>query len=315
METFSTLLAICTGNSPASGEFPTQRPVTLSFDVFFDLRLNKRLRKQSRGGLFETLSCPLWRHRYGLQALLDDVKQEIIVLPRVEDQRKQRKNKHTARESFNRNPYAFAKKLFTVTKSDRLDIPQENPEAHLTTTYADPPMEVPLRPIDGAGPLEEPEISFRRVAFQLFEARECIHWVRACSGPGLNGVSFNLYNNWPIVLEDLVCLLQRAWLEEYVPQEWCLAGGVWIHKEEKSVGVGSFRPISLFNFQGKIFFGVVAGRMASFLLQNKYINTSVPRAGIPGLAGSVQHAQMIWNWRSPTTVERIHGWCNHTRSV
>ena len=40
METFSALLAICVGNSPVPGEFPTQRPVTRSFDVFFDLRLN-----------------------------------------------------------------------------------------------------------------------------------------------------------------------------------------------------------------------------------------------------------------------------------
>ena len=36
------LLAICVGNSPVTGEFPAQRPVTPSFDVFFDLRLNKR---------------------------------------------------------------------------------------------------------------------------------------------------------------------------------------------------------------------------------------------------------------------------------
>ena len=32
------------------GEFPTQRPVTPSFDVFFDLRLNKRLSKNSEAG-------------------------------------------------------------------------------------------------------------------------------------------------------------------------------------------------------------------------------------------------------------------------
>ena len=44
MKTFSALLAICTGNSPVPGEFPAQRPVTRSFGVFFDLRLNKRLR-------------------------------------------------------------------------------------------------------------------------------------------------------------------------------------------------------------------------------------------------------------------------------
>ena len=63
METFSTLLAICAGNSPASGEFPAQRPMTRSFDVFFDLCLNKRFSEQSRGWWFVTLSGPLWRHR------------------------------------------------------------------------------------------------------------------------------------------------------------------------------------------------------------------------------------------------------------
>ena len=61
METFSALLAICAGNSPVPGEVPAQRPVTWRFDVFFDLRLNKRLSKQSRGWWFETLSRPLWR--------------------------------------------------------------------------------------------------------------------------------------------------------------------------------------------------------------------------------------------------------------
>ena len=49
------------------GEFPTQRPVTRSFDVFFDLRLNKRLSKQSWGWWFETLSWSLWRHYNGLK--------------------------------------------------------------------------------------------------------------------------------------------------------------------------------------------------------------------------------------------------------
>ena len=63
METFSALLAIFAGNSPVPDEFPTQRPVTRSFDVFFDLRPNKRLSKQWRGWWFETQSRSLWRHR------------------------------------------------------------------------------------------------------------------------------------------------------------------------------------------------------------------------------------------------------------
>ena len=65
METFSALLAICAGNSPVTGEFPAQRSVTRSFDVFIDLRLNKWLSTQSWGWWFETLSRPLWRHCNG----------------------------------------------------------------------------------------------------------------------------------------------------------------------------------------------------------------------------------------------------------
>ena len=53
----------CAGNSPVPGEFPTQRPVTRTFDVFFDMRLNTRLSKQWWGWWFETLSCSSWRHR------------------------------------------------------------------------------------------------------------------------------------------------------------------------------------------------------------------------------------------------------------
>ena len=62
METFSESLAICAGNSPVTGEFRTQRPVTRNFDVFFDLCLNGILSKQSWGWWFETLTLPLWRH-------------------------------------------------------------------------------------------------------------------------------------------------------------------------------------------------------------------------------------------------------------
>ena len=68
METFSVLLAICVGNSPVTGEFPAQKTVTQSFDVFFDLRLNKRLSKQWWGWWFETLSCPSWRHCNDIRA-------------------------------------------------------------------------------------------------------------------------------------------------------------------------------------------------------------------------------------------------------
>ena len=51
----SALLAHCKGNPPVTGGFHLQRPVTRNFDVFFDVRLNKRLSKRSRRQWFEPL--------------------------------------------------------------------------------------------------------------------------------------------------------------------------------------------------------------------------------------------------------------------
>ena len=62
METFSVLLVLCVGNPPVPGEFPAQRPVMRSFDVFFGLRPNKWLSKQLCGWWFEMQLRSLWRH-------------------------------------------------------------------------------------------------------------------------------------------------------------------------------------------------------------------------------------------------------------
>ena len=71
IETFSALLAICAGNSPATGEFPAQRPVTRSFDVFPDLRLNRRLSKVSN---HEVGDLRLYREHYDVTVMqLGDV--------------------------------------------------------------------------------------------------------------------------------------------------------------------------------------------------------------------------------------------------
>ena len=89
METFSALVAICAGNSPIPGEFPAQRPVTRHFDVFFDLRLNNLLSKQSWGWWFETLSHPLWRYvsRYFFLEMSSPLISHYYLVPATHDAR------------------------------------------------------------------------------------------------------------------------------------------------------------------------------------------------------------------------------------
>ena len=63
METFSVLLGLCVGNSPVTGEFPSQWPVMWSFDVSFDLHLNQHVSKQWKRQWFEMPSRSLLHHR------------------------------------------------------------------------------------------------------------------------------------------------------------------------------------------------------------------------------------------------------------
>jgi len=53
--------------------------------------------------------------------------------------------------------------------------------------------------------------------------------------------------------------------------------------------------ISLLNVEEKIFFSVVAQRLASHLERNSLIDTTLQKAGIPGLAGCLEHTSMIWH--------------------
>ena len=71
MRNWSTMLTASNGNifrdtgllcGEFTGEFPSQRSAMRSFDIFFDLCLNKRLKKTSRRRWFETPSRLLWHH-------------------------------------------------------------------------------------------------------------------------------------------------------------------------------------------------------------------------------------------------------------
>ena len=73
-----------------------------------------------------------------------------------------------------------------------------------------------------------------------------------------------------------------------------IADRVYIPKEKNLNDIGHFCPISLLNVEGKIFFMVLASRRTRYLLTNKYTETSVQKGGVPGIAGCLEHGNMIW---------------------
>ena len=175
------------------------------------------------------------------------------------------------------------------SKSGKLDVPKEELENHLRMTYSNYLNSIPIPPLRDLPKPQDPTVMFDDSWIKLKEVRDFVH--KACTGsaPGLNGILYKLYKNCPRVLRKLTALLQQAWKKGMVPQEWCLADGIWIPKEMQSRGITNFCPISLLNVEGKIFFGVLAHRITTFLMSNHYINTSVQKAGIPDFPRCLEH--------------------------
>ena len=91
--------------------------------------------------------------------------------------------------------------------------------------------------------------------------------------PGPNRVPNRVYKSAPDILQFSWRQLRIVSEKRFIPRAWCRAGGVLIPKEKESSDLSQFRMISLLNVEGKIFFGVVAQILASYLEKNSLIET------------------------------------------
>ena len=114
----------------------------------------------------------------------------------------------------------------------------------------------------------------------LEDKKKVVEKARANSASGPNGIPYFLYKKCPKVLAWLHKVLRSAWKNKKISTQWMKAEGIYIPKEQGSTTINQFRPILLLNVEGKIFFSVMAVRLTSYLLENKYPNTSPQNGNI-----------------------------------
>ena len=242
----------------------------------------------------------LWRkstelEREGINVLQEELRGRLAVLRRAEHLRKKRRKKERTRTAFYRDPFKFLKGLFSQEKGGQLRASRLEVEDYLRNTYSDleksrtvgpPPDMPPIGEIDHQMDIRPPRWK---------EIEGVVRRAKASSAPGPNGVPYRVYKSAPDILRFLWRQLRIVWEKQTIPRAWRRAGGVLIPKEKDSSELCQFRMISLLNVEGKIFFSIVAQRLASYLEKNRLIDTAVQKAGIPGFAGCLEHTSMIWH--------------------
>ncbi|KAK0146192.1 Retrovirus-related Pol polyprotein from type-2 retrotransposable element R2DM [Merluccius polli] len=194
----------------------------------------------------------------GIEALQDDVKTRLASLRRAENLRKRRRKKEQTRTRFYKNPYKFLGSLFTKEKSGTLKTTKKDMEEHLRATNLDSKRHEQLVIPSDIPPIEPPQHHIETTPPTWKEVENTVRRARTASAPGPNGVPYKVYKNAPDVLRFLWRLMRTAWQKKMIPKAWRRAGGVLIPKEKDAVNISQFRPISLLNVEGKIFFSVIA---------------------------------------------------------
>ena len=231
----------------------------------------------------------------GFKALIKLKNEELRKLRRAEARRKKQADKRRTLNAFKKNPFGTIKKILCPTPVGELKCTKEELDAHLDKTYGDPCRGIPLGPLVGLPErISNPKVPFRMANISRKEHEEVIRKARAKSAPGNNGISYVVYKRCPGISENLWAINRVAFVNGYYPDNCRFFEGVYIPKTDGDFGPSTGRPISLGNVQGKIFLAVIARRMTDFMVDNKYVDMTVQKGGLPGVKGCIEHFGAMW---------------------
>ena len=227
-----------------------------------------------------------------LKTLRDDLRAKLQKLRAAERTRRTAKERNKKRLKFIQNPFGFTKQLLTTNIQGRLQGTQKEVEDYLRHVHDDENRDTPL-PHNGRLLDQPPSTPFNESVPTLKEVKDVIKKARAASAPGSNGITYKVYKNCPRLTVMLWKIIQKVWKRGEIVASWKQAEGCFIPKKDEATTVDQFRTISLLNVEGKICLAVLATRITQFWLDNKYIDTSVQKGGVPGVSGCLEHTSAV----------------------
>ncbi|XP_060589724.1 uncharacterized protein LOC132744948 [Ruditapes philippinarum] len=229
----------------------------------------------------------------GIKQLRQQIRSRLMSLTNAERLRRKRREKTKKRTAFISNPYKFTKELFGEEKCGKLESSRNEVEENLKETHSDPHRSESLGECGRIQPVDEPAIPLNMKEPTWKEINDVVKKARSCSAPGPSGIPYKVYKKCPKLLRTLWSLLRVVWRKGSIPNCWQTAEGCLIPKEKNSKNITQFRTISLLSVEGKIFFSILAKRMTTYMIENKYIDTSVQKGGIPGFSGCAEHTSAL----------------------
>ena len=208
---------------------------------------------------------------------------------RAESIKQNRKKFSKNCNEFLSQPFDFARKVISPKPSGKLKSSKKEVEEHLQTAHRDPQREMEREPQDDLWQFKEPEVGYNKEIPSFSEFMKRLRRTRSKSAPGPNGVPYIIYKRCHGVARQLWSYLRGMWKENSISNTWRKAEGILIPKVDGATLV----DISLLNVEGKIYFAMRADRLLKFVQDNKYIDSSIQKGGLPAISGCLEHTAVL----------------------
>ena len=124
--------------------------------------------------------------------------------------------------------------------------------------------------------------------------------------PGINMIPYKVNKLCPNICDCLFRLFKSCFQNCVVPVQWRIATEVYISTSGSPDpnNIKDFRPISLLNVEGKLFFSILSKRLEKHVYNNKLINSSIRKGCMEKVPGYWEHMSVVWDKLKSRKTER-----------
>ena len=201
----------------------------------------------------------------------------------------ERSRRNFAEGLFRKNPMKYSKGIFAKPKnSGKPAFSKEIAQKYFTETYGDENRGHQFDPTEGMIRPPPPDHVLKDgLTWGIFKAR--VRKKRNGASAGLNGLNYVVYKKLPAVTWKLFLICVEVKRRRKPPPQWSAAFMVMLAKEEDVSRPELFRNIALTNCDGKLFMTTVAADIETFAVANKFIDKSIQKGFLTGVAGCIEH--------------------------
>ncbi len=195
--------------------------------------------------------------------------------------------------AFRANPYKYGRRIFNNKSAGSPTFSAETADEYFTKIFADEGRETCYQSLPDQPPTPEARAFLSLTPPPFSDFKNILQSRRNSAAPGPNGIPNIVWKRCQCLQDCLYSIVKRVWISQKIPSSWQCAVVRLFHKRECTDDPANFRPISLSNCDGKIFFALIGKAIQEHMIKNSFFDYRIQKGFLPGVSGCLEHSALL----------------------